>query len=136
MKTILIFSVFFFMHSVLCNAQVDFVKFDWEEIKKNAAQDNKFIMVDMTATWCYWCKVMEKKVFPDKKVGEYFNANFISSKLYDTDPMAENFSKKYNVNSFPTFLFFDSKGNLINKMEGAVTKPKDFIYEGKQVTKK
>ena len=117
------------------NAQVNFETFDWAKLSEKAAKENKLIMVDMTATWCYWCKQMDKKVFPDKAVGEYYNNNFICTKLYDTDAMGKDFGQKYQVQSFPTFLFLDSDGKLIHRIEGAITNTKDFIAEGKSIKK-
>jgi thiol:disulfide interchange protein len=135
MRNLFLTSLFFIFYQLDCSGQINFVKFDWEQIKQTATKEKKLIMVDMTATWCYWCKMMEKKVFSKEKVAVFYNASYVSSKLYDNDPAAEEFSKKFNINSFPTFLFFDSKGNLINKIEGAIINPNDFIYEGKQIQK-
>ena len=93
-------------------------------------------MVDMTATLCYWCKQMDKKVFPKKAVGEFYNNNFISTKLYDTDAMGKEFAQKYKVQGFPCFLFLDSEGKLVHRIDGAIVNSKDFIAEGQSIKKK
>lgn len=122
--------------SSLTFAQIQFEEFDWEELTRKAANEDKLIMVDMTATWCGWCKFMDKNIFSKKKVGDYYNANFISTKLYDTHPMGSKFNSKYKVDGFPTMLFLDSKGKLVYTIGGAIQDVNAFISEGKSAKRK
>jgi thioredoxin-related protein len=112
-------------------AQIQFEDFDWKKLSQKAANENKLIMVDMTATWCGWCKYMDKNIFSKKKVGNFYNTHFISTKLYDTHPMGSKFNSKYDVDGFPTMLFLDSKGKLVYKIGGAMQDVDAFIQEGK-----
>ena len=136
MKNLMLIACLFILGLTKANAQVKFETFDWNALTEKAAKENKLIMVDMTATWCYWCKQMDKKVFPDKAVGEFYNSNFISTKLYDTDAMGKEFAKKYEVQGFPCFLFLDSEGKLVHRIDGAIVDSKDFIAEGQSIKKK
>ena len=133
MKNICNLSFIIFFLTLTAKAQVNFIKEDWSKLSEISAKENKLVMVDMTATWCYWCKVMDKKVFADKATGNFYNENFINVKLYDTESLGKEFGKKFNIQYFPTILFLDNDQNLIHKIEGAITKPKDFIQEGKNV---
>ena len=135
MKNLIFIGCLFILGISHSNAQVNFETFDWQKLTEKSAKENKLIMVDMTATWCYWCKQMDKKVFPEKAVGEFYNSNFISTKLYDTDPMGKEFAQKYQVQGFPCFLFLDSTGKLVHRLDGAIVNPKDFIAEGKSIKK-
>ena len=135
MKNLMLIACLFILGLTKANAQVKFETFDWNALTEKAAKENKLIMVDMTATWCYWCKQMDKKVFPDKAVGEFYNSNFISTKLYDTDAMGKEFAQKYKVQGFPCFLFLDSEGKLVHRIDGAIVNSKDFIAEGKTIKK-
>jgi thioredoxin-related protein len=135
MKNLMLIACLFILGLTKANAQVKFETFDWNALTEKAAKENKLIMVDMTATWCYWCKQMDKKVFPDKAVGEFYNSNFISTKLYDTDAMGKEFAQKYKVQGFPCFLFLDSEGKLVHRIDGAIVNGKDFIAEGKTIKK-
>jgi thioredoxin-related protein len=123
------------IYSNLSWAQIKFEKFDWAQLSEISAKENKIIMIEMTATWCYWCKLMEKKVFPKKEVGDFFNSNFLNAKLYDNEEAAEEFAKKYKVESFPTFLFLDKDGKQIFRIDGAITNAKEFISEAKNALK-
>ena len=42
---------------------------------------NKPIFIDCYTTWCGPCKYLSTSVFPDKKVGEFYNENFICLKF-------------------------------------------------------
>lgn len=112
-------------------AQINFDEFDWDKLTAKAKANNQLIMVDMTATWCYWCKVMDQKVFSTSKAGKFYNANFISTKLYDTHPMGKKFNSKYQVSGYPTMLFLDHTGKLVHNIGGALTDVDAFISEGK-----
>lgn len=112
-------------------AQINFDKFDWEKLTEKAKANDQLIMVDMTATWCHWCKVMDQKVFSTAQAGKFYNANFISTKLYDTHPMGKKFNNKYKVSGYPTMLFLDHTGKLVHTIGGALTDIDAFIMEGK-----
>lgn len=102
----------------------------WEQVKAKAKSQNKFIFVDCYATWCGPCNVMDKEIYTIDSIGEYFNAHFVSIKVQmdkttrDTDSIrvwyedAVNFRKKYNVDAYPTFLFFSPEGEIIHKSVG------------------
>lgn len=135
MKKIILAALLFVTGISVSYAQINFEEFDWANLSEKAAKENKLIMLDVTATWCYWCKVMEKKVFPKKDVGEFFNKNFINVKLYDTHANAAEFANKYKVEGFPAFLFLNSEGKLIHRIDGAITDSKGFISEGEKALK-
>ncbi|WP_316747710.1 thioredoxin family protein [Pedobacter gandavensis] len=116
----------------------------WKETLIKAKNEKKAIFVDAYTTWCGPCKQMDREVFPQKEVGDFFNTNFISFKLQmDQTPKddavtkgryadAKMFESTYKINSYPCYLFFDAKGNLIHKAGGGGLKPADFIEIGKE----
>jgi thiol:disulfide interchange protein len=56
MKNLIFIGCLFILGISHSNAQVNFETFDWQKLTEKSAKENKLIMVDMTATWCYWCK--------------------------------------------------------------------------------
>lgn len=62
---------------------------------------------------------MARDVFPNEKVGEYFNSKFINCKIKcDDKGYGKKLSKKYNVTAFPTLMFIDKNGNIVHSMAG------------------
>ena len=110
----------------------------WDEIKARAKKESKFIFVDCFATWCLPCKKMEKEIFPLNMVGAQMNSNFICLRLQmDTSKkddekvkawysVSHDFLTKYNLAGYPTFLFFNTEGDIVHKGLGTY-KADEFI---------
>ena len=102
----------------------------WAQVLERAKTLHRFIFVDCYTSWCGPCKMMEANVYPVKEVGQYFNVRFISVKVQmdrtsaDDDRIkswygvAHYLENTYNVNAYPTFLFFDSSGKAVHKVSG------------------
>lgn len=136
-----------FLIPTLLFAQNEGVKFEhglnWAQIQEKAAKENKFIFVDCFTTWCGPCKYMSNTIFPQAKVGDFFNAKFINAKIQmdktdkDNEEVkswyqeADRFAKDYNVRAYPTFLIFDTKGNLVHRIVGG-GEADDFIAKARK----
>ncbi len=93
----------------------------WEEIKTKARTSRKPIFIDAYTSWCKPCKVMAATVFTKDSVGAYFNNTFINYKMDMEKGEGIAFAKKYEVNAFPTLLYFDAGGNMTYKAVGSKT---------------
>jgi thioredoxin-related protein len=105
------------------NAQgIAFEKEDvkWENILAKAKQENKIIFIDAYTTWCGPCKWMANNIFPDKKVGEIFNAQFVNAKIDMEKGEGVDIAKKYNVRAYPTYLFVNGDGELVHRSLGGM----------------
>lgn len=103
---------------------------NWKQITAKAKAENKYIFVDCYATWCKPCKEMDKHIYPNDTVGEFFNNKFISVKVQmdtgkiDDDnikilyPVARNFEQKYTITVLPTYLFFSPDGRIVHEERG------------------
>lgn len=98
----------------------------WDSILKKARKENKFIFVDAYTSWCGPCKWMLREVFPQKEVGDSVNPYYISLAIDMEKPEGIYFAKKFNIHSYPTFLFFDKEGTYVHRYEGPM-QPKEFI---------
>ncbi len=107
----------------------------WEDIKRRASAENKYILLDCFASWCAPCQQMNTEVFSRKDVGDFLNEKFISVKVqldktgkdneyvkswYDAVAMIQ---KEYGVVSLPTFSFFHQTGNLFTAFPERMMQP-------------
>ncbi len=114
---------------------VKFFEGSWEEALKLAKTEDKIIFVDAYTTWCGPCKMMSAQTFPVKEVGEFYNANFINMKLdMEKEGDGVTFRRKYNVNAFPTLLYIDGDGKVVQTVMG-FKQAAPFIEAGKNALK-
>jgi len=98
---------------------IDFFHGSWAEALEKAKSEQKLIFVDAYAVWCGPCKRMAANVFPDPKVGEFFNANFVCMKIDMEKTENAEFASKYPVSAYPTLIFIDKDGKITLKQVGA-----------------
>lgn len=95
-----------------------------------AKKENRLLFVDAYTTWCGPCKMMAKNVFPEETVGNFYNANFINSKIDMEKGEGIDLAKQYNVRAYPTYLFINGDGELIHRVTSYFP-PEEFIAVGK-----
>jgi thioredoxin-related protein len=90
---------------------------------EQAEKQNKNVFVIFHASWCGWCKKMDKNM-DDESCKELFNRNYIIEHLDVNEspnnknlenPGALELLKKYKAENsgIPFFLIFDKKGKLL-----------------------
>jgi thiol-disulfide isomerase/thioredoxin len=100
------------------------------DVLNAAKEQNKYIFVDAFTDWCKPCKWMAANVFPNEEAGRFYNENFIVYKLDMEKGEGIDFAQKYEVRSYPSYLFFDPQGELVHRSVGS--KPVEmFIEDGK-----
>lgn len=107
----------------------------WAEALALAKESGQLIFVDAFTTWCGPCKMMSAKTFPQKEVGEFYNANFINVKLDMERGEGLVFADTYNVSSYPSLFYIDGDARLVMKVVGYMEAEK-FIEAGKSALKK
>lgn len=98
---------------------ISFFKGSWAEAKAKAANEGKLIFVDAYAVWCGPCKWMDKNVFTDPNVGEYFNTHFINYKFDMEKGEGTSFAREYKVRAYPTLLFITPGGKEVHRVMGS-----------------
>lgn len=86
-----------------------------------AEKENKWIYMDVGAKWCAPCQQMKKNIYTDKTVSDYFNENFISYLVDAEKNEGPDIKLIYNISSYPTLLFIDSKGREMLRKEGGMS---------------
>lgn len=101
----------------------------WVQVLEKAKVSGKPIFVDAYTTWCGPCKWMAKNIFPNDSAGAFYNKSYINYKLDMEKGEGIDFARKYQVQSYPTYLFFDKNGELVHRSGGS--KPlQSFIGDG------
>lgn len=111
--------------------QMAFREEAFKSLLAEAKKQNKLIFVDAYASWCGPCKLMAKNVFTKTEVGNYYNTNFINTKIDMEKGEGVNLAKKYGVKAYPTFLFINGDGEAVYRSTGYY-EDKDFIGIGKE----
>ncbi len=99
---------------------VQFTKSDsLTDVLEKAAAEDKLVFVDFYTTWCLPCRLMDEDVFPDRRLGDFMNENFINYKVNAEKGNGVNLSTLYNISAFPTLLFLDQNGKVLERKLGA-----------------
>ncbi len=117
------------------SAQVNFEKRPLAELYPLLEGNKRLVFVDLYASWCPPCKMMERDVFSRSDVGDFMNTNFVSAKYNVDETLGRDLSRTYQVSSIPTYLIFDSKGNMVGRYAGAMPAA-DFIANMQQLLDK
>lgn len=100
-------------------AQVRFETKSTDAVREIAVKQGKPVFIDLYATWCPPCRLMEREVFSRKDVGEFMQKRFVSAK-YDVDKTTgRELMQRYGSGAIPLYLVFDTDGELLGRIEGA-----------------
>lgn len=105
----------------------------WQAVLDKAKKENKIVFVDAYTAWCGPCKRMAKDIFPQKAVGDVYNASFVNVKMDMEKGEGPEVSQRYGVRAYPTYIFVDGNGDLVHRGLGAMPMDK-FIAVGKAAT--
>jgi len=144
MKRFVIILALLATHTVIFAQGIIFEKdFSWQQIKTKAKAENKYLFLDVMATWCGPCKLMEREVYSDAGVGEFFNEKFLSVKV-QTDQTsgdeevikkwyaaAKEISQAYAIKTLPSMVFLTPEGTLAHQVSGFMG-PEALISEAKK----
>ena len=100
------------------NRRIRFEKQSWEKCLKKARKQDKLVFLDCYTQWCGFCKALDQYIFTMDTVADFFNGRFVNVQMDMEKGIGPELCEKYNVRAYPTLLFVDGDGNLVDSWEG------------------
>ncbi len=101
-----------------------------------AKAEGKLVFMDCYTTWCGPCRMMDKDIFPQQEVGEYFNSRFVCIKKDMEQGEGQDLAKRYKISAFPTMLILNADGEVLHTIVGAKSKERLIEEAEKGISKK
>lgn len=138
MKKLTFFVVFSLVFTAATFAQtgIKFEHSNWKAVVQKAKKENKLIFMDAYTTWCGPCRMLQANVFPNKELGDLYNANFVNLKMDMETPEGEMLAEMFPIRAYPTLLFIDPKSGKVVKEIIGYQEARTLIEHGKQLSKK
>lgn len=112
------------------DSSINFKEGSLDDALQDVRQQGKPLFIYVHGDACSFCRIMERKVFPDKEVSAYYNTTFIDYKINLDEANGKVLKKKFYISGVPAYLYFDKAGNLVHK-SGAGKSAQDFIQDGR-----
>jgi len=94
---------------------------EWgEEAFQEAREQDKLILLSISASWCHWCHVMDRGIpgdpvhtgtYSDPEIAEIINTHFIPIRV-NTDRRPD-INARYNMGGWPTTAFLTPEGEIL-----------------------
>lgn len=92
-----------------------------QEGLEKAKAENKLLFVDCYTTWCGPCKMLKKYTFTDANLGDFMKNKYVSMAIDMETTEGEIIAKKYGIEAYPTLLFLDKYGRVVNHQVGGIS---------------
>ncbi len=83
-----------------------------------AGDGDRYVLVDLYAEWCGWCKVLEREVFTSEEFKSVTQDMVLLRVDVDDGGEGSELQARYEANSLPTTLILDSGGVKIGQVKG------------------
>ena len=88
---------------------------NWHEWNPNAfeeaKQQDKPILLGISAVWCHWCHVMDETTYSDPEIIQLANERFVPIRV-DNDARPD-VNRRYNLGGWPTTAFLSPEGEVL-----------------------
>ena len=103
-------------------AQVNFTEVETREqmnaAQKKASDQMLMLFVDVYATWCGPCKMMDSEVYTDPAVAEYMNSHYVNVRLDGESDYGRNYVVEQQLEGYPSMFIFSDAGERVSKIVG------------------
>jgi len=91
-----------------------------QEGLEKAKTEHKLLFIDCYTTWCGPCERLKKYTFTDANLGDYMKDKYVSMAIDMEQPEGMMIAKKYGIEAYPTLLFLDKYGRVVNHQVGGI----------------
>lgn len=99
-------------------SRIAFTEGTFEEALAKARGENRLLLVDVYTDWCGWCKKLDREVFGNAQVAAA--ARPLVAVRVNAEKGGEDVARRFGVRGYPTILFVDGTGNVVERIEGYV----------------
>lgn len=99
---------------------INFHHGDMKTVINRAQSEDKLIFVDVYASWCTSCKLMEESTFRSEDVTDLINDHYVPVKLNIESLEGEIFAVQEGITVLPALLVLNKKGNKLTQVNQAL----------------
>ncbi len=105
------------------NTSVGYINFHYGDMRAVidlAKSEDKLIFVDVYASWCTSCKLMEESTFRSEDVTDLINDHYVPVKLNIESLEGEIFAVQEGITVLPALLVLNKEGNKLTQVNQAL----------------
>ena len=99
---------------------------DLRKAMETAKAEDKIVVVDVYTDWCGWCKKMDRTIYADPVVVALSRQQIFVKVDAEDRGQGQSFAQQMRVKGYPTTIFLDSRGNVLNVARGYIATPRAF----------
>lgn len=96
---------------------------EFPSVQQDEVQSGKPMILFFTSKWCVPCRIMKRTVWADDEVESVVNAKFTPMLIDVGEPGAfSEVLERYKAYYTPTTIITDAEGNVLEQVQGAMSK--------------
>lgn len=118
--------------------QIKFIEVEneqqWQAVFEQAKAKNKLVFVDAYTDWCSYCHKLDKEVYTEQSVIDYYSEHFINVKFDAESEFGYPKAQQLNITGYPTMLFMTASNQVFKVIDGFVPAEALLAY-GKDISR-